>query len=68
MITSGPVPVSRQMYNSLKDGVADLARLQRDLCNRMASDVRKVLEASLPNPERKKDKKQEELSKVWGQA
>jgi len=56
------------MYNSLKDGVADLARLQRDLCNRMASDVRKVLEASLPNPERKKDKKQEELSKVWGQA
>lgn len=75
LIISGPVPVSRQMYDELKSGVADLVRRQRDLCARLASEARKVLE----KPERvegeetvpeKKDKKSQELEeqalrKLW---
>lgn len=44
LIISGPSSSSRQMYDELKDGVADLVRLQRDHCNRLASDARKTLE------------------------
>lgn len=44
LIISGPVPVSRQMYDELKQGAADLVRLQRDLCNRLATEARKVLD------------------------
>lgn len=44
LIISGPVPNSRQMYDELKDGVAALVRLQRDLCNRYASEARKAFE------------------------
>lgn len=44
LIISGPSGSSRQMYDELKDTVADLVRLQRDLCNRLASDARKILE------------------------
>lgn len=71
LIISGPSPVSRQMYDELKGGVADLVRRQRDLCNRFASEARKVLE----KPEgqasaEKKDKKQEDIEeeamrKLW---
>ncbi|MFI5335053.1 MAG: DEAD/DEAH box helicase, partial [Chlamydiales bacterium] len=42
LIISGPSTSSRQMYDELKDGVADLVRLQRDLCNRLATDARKT--------------------------
>lgn len=45
LIISGPAAVSRQMYDELKDNVATLVRHQRDLCNRLASDARKTLEA-----------------------
>jgi preprotein translocase subunit SecA len=44
LIISGPSGVSRQMYDELKEDVADLVRHQRDLCNRLASDARKVLD------------------------
>jgi preprotein translocase subunit SecA len=44
LIISGPSGVSRQMYDELKDDVANLVRHQRDLCNRLATDARKVLE------------------------
>ncbi len=44
LIISGPVPVSRQMYDELKEGVADWSDRQRDLCNRLATEARKVLE------------------------
>lgn len=69
LIISGPVPVSRQMYDELKEGVFDLVRHQRDLCNRLASEARKVLETE-PSQDSKKDKKQEEareeaLHKLW---
>lgn len=69
LIISGPSPVSRQMYDELKHGVSHLVRKQRDLCNRLATDARKVFE-KLDAVEGKKDKKQEEeeqeaLRKLW---
>ena len=45
LIISGPVHESRQMYDELKDGVATLVRVQRDFCNKMATDARKTLES-----------------------
>ncbi len=44
--SSSPVPaaVSRQMYDELKEGVAHLVRIQRDFCNRLATEARKTLE------------------------
>lgn len=44
LIISGPSSSSQQMYDELKDDVADLVRLQRDLCNRLAGEARKTLE------------------------
>ena len=44
LIISGPSAASRQMYDELKDDVANLVRHQRDLCNRLATEARKVLE------------------------
>ncbi len=46
LIISGPVHESRQMYDELKEGVAHLVRSQRDLCNRLATDAKKGLEAA----------------------
>jgi len=45
LIISGPVPQSHQMYDELKEGVAHLVRIQRDLCNRLATEARKTLES-----------------------
>ena len=44
LIISGPSGASRQMYDELKEDVSNLVRHQRDLCNKLASDARKVLE------------------------
>lgn len=44
LIISGPSAVSRQMYDLLKEDVNNLVRHQRDLCNRLATDARKILE------------------------
>jgi preprotein translocase subunit SecA len=72
LIISGPVPDSRQMYNELKDGVAELVRRQRDLCNRLATESRKTLEQIQQQTavNGKKDKKLEETEqeayrKLW---
>lgn len=71
LIISGPVSVSRQMYDIIKGGVSDLVRNQRDLCNRLASETRKVLEkAENTEAPAKRDKKAEELEqdalrKLW---
>lgn len=72
LIISGPVPVSRQMYDEMKEKVAELVRQQRDHCNRLATEARKILEKQ-ENEEQapaKKDKKQLEieetaLRKLW---
>lgn len=45
LIISGPVPVSRQMYDELKQGVSDMVRRQRDLCNRLATEAKKTLDS-----------------------
>lgn len=44
LIISGPSGESRQMYDILKDPVASVVRMQRDLCNKIATDARKGLE------------------------
>ena len=44
LIISGPAGASRQMYDELKEDVSHLVRLQRDLCNRLATEARKTLE------------------------
>lgn len=67
LIISGPVPVSRQMYDELKQGVSDMVRKQRDLCNRLATEAQKTLNSlgigeDMPHKE-KRDKKEEEQEK-----
>jgi preprotein translocase subunit SecA len=44
LIISGPAGASKQMYDELKDEVATLVRLQRDYCNRIATEARKTLD------------------------
>jgi preprotein translocase subunit SecA len=44
LIISGPAAASRQMYDELKNEVSAVVRLQRDLCNRIATEARKTLE------------------------
>ena len=44
LIISGPAAKSRQMYDELKEAVSRVVRLQRDYCNKLASDARKTLE------------------------
>jgi preprotein translocase subunit SecA len=75
LIISGPVPESKQLYDELKDGVAHLVRSQRDLCNRIATDARRGLDAiglleETAAPQRKISKDEEEkktdaFKKLW---
>ncbi|MGC2596217.1 MAG: preprotein translocase subunit SecA [Rhabdochlamydiaceae bacterium] len=74
LIISGPSGASRQMYDELKEDVSNLVRHQRDLCNKLASDARKVLEklGSIEEtpPQRSLGKEQEieekeALRKLW---
>jgi preprotein translocase subunit SecA len=75
LIISGPVPESRQMYDELKAGVAGLVRIQRDSCNRLATEARKTLESlhlldeteEAPPKLNKEDeeKKKEAFQKLW---
>lgn len=44
LIISGPTNHSRQMYDDLKDDVHVLVKRQRDSCNLLALEARKVLE------------------------
>lgn len=71
LIISGPTPRSMQMYDKLKEGVAELVRKQRDICNQISSDARKVLTPYLQNeeyvPEDKKEseKVREACHRLW---
>lgn len=72
LIISGPSAVSRQMYDELKVGVEQLVRRQRDLCNRLATEARKVLEkhesqSEISSVKRdfKSSEEQEALRKLW---
>lgn len=44
LIISGPVPISRQMYDLLKEDVLALVRLQREACNKLATQARSILD------------------------
>ncbi len=44
LIISGPSAESKQMYDELKEPVAEMVRLQRDECNRLANQAKKILE------------------------
>ena len=44
LIISGPAAGSRQMYDELKAPVSRLVRLQREHCNRLATDARKMFD------------------------
>ncbi len=74
LIISGPSAVSRQMYDELKQGVAELVRYQQNLCNRLASEARRTLEklsSGTVLPATRKEKKDEAeerdeaLRKLW---
>ena len=73
LIISGPSTESRQMYDELKGDVSSLVKRQRDLCNTLANEARKVIEKTNALPmdgKIKKDKKTEEeyeeaLRKLW---
>ncbi|MES2273699.1 MAG: preprotein translocase subunit SecA [Chlamydiota bacterium] len=74
LIISGPVDQSRQMYDELKEGVAHIVRVQRDQCNRLATDARRTLETLgvLEETENKRklskqesEKEKEAYKKLW---
>ena len=74
LIISGPVPQSQQMYDELKEGVAHLVRVQRDLCNRLATDAKKTLESlglleENPTPRKltkpEQEKKEQAFKTLW---
>lgn len=69
LIISGPVAASRQMYDELKGGVAEVVKRQRDLCSRFASESKKVIESPLFTTDKKskeeEEQVQEALRKLW---
>lgn len=74
LIISGPSAVSRQMYDELKGPVADIIKLQRDECNRLASEAKKdldklgLLQESLEPVKRSKEEEalcETALKKFW---
>lgn len=44
LIISGPTTGSRQMYDKLEAPVSVMVKLQRDACNKLASEARKTIE------------------------
>ena len=57
LIISGPTPKSFQMYGELKEGVALLVKMQRDLAGRIATDAKKVHRSLFQTDEMPKEKK-----------
>ncbi len=56
LIISGPSRESRQMYDELKEGVAQLVHAQREYCTRLANEARKTLESSGAFAENRQEK------------
>lgn len=72
LIISGPAPESRQMYDELKAGVSELVRRQRDLCSKLASEAKKVIDLgdrseAQDKSQTKEEKQREEeaFRKLW---
>ncbi len=64
LIISGPVPSSRQMYDILKGDVDHVVRLQRDHCNRLATNARKTID-QLQGQEKLSKKESESLKQAY---
>lgn len=47
LIISGPTPKSFQMYDQLKNGVAELVKEQREIAGKLANDAKKMLDKYL---------------------
>jgi preprotein translocase subunit SecA len=68
LIISGPASGSLQMYAELKNPVSHMVRFQRDLCNKIANEARKVLEemGCLEEPSKEKiSKAKEAFRQLW---
>lgn len=74
LIISGPASTSSQLYAELKDPVERIIRIQRNHCNELASEARKILDAlgrlNENEPLEKLDKKEQEkeekaFRKLW---
>ena len=74
LIISGPAAQSRQMYDELKSPVSHIVRLQRDQCNTLASEARKILDKlgrldeEAPSPKLSKEEikqHQDAFRKLW---
>lgn len=71
LIISGPSPVSRQMYDQLEAGVAALVKRQREQCNIIATEAKKMLDTvQKAREENRLDKalleqEREALKKLW---
>ncbi len=59
LIISGPTNENRQMYDELQEGAAALVRLQRDLCNKLATEGKRLLDVGT------KEARKEGLKKLW---
>jgi len=69
LIISGPAAQSRQLYSELKEPVERLVFVQKEYCNRLALEAKKVLE-SHPTTDEETQKKlseadKEALRKLW---
>lgn len=67
LIISGPTPKSFQMYEILKEPVSELVKSQRDLCNKLASEAKRVLEPLWDKEviEKLTDNEKEACRKLW---
>lgn len=70
LIISGPTPKSFQMYDQLKGGVAQLVKMQRDLCGKIAAEAKKVLDPyvqaeTLPEEKKELEKVREACRRLW---
>lgn len=72
LIISGPSASSRQLYDVLKDSVMTLVNRQKELCNTLALEAKKILEPYLredgeseQKEKRFNEKEKEALRKLW---
>ncbi len=75
LIISGPAENSIQMYDDLKQPVGEIVKLQKELCNKLASSARRELEKlgitdsreleTLKLSKEEKEKKKEALEDLW---
>ena len=75
LIISGPAENSIQMYDDLKKPVAEMVKVQKELCNKLANAARRDLEKigitesremeTLKLSKEEKEKKKEALENLW---